>query len=166
MGTGSCSERHGERRYRGGEKKKSQQRGEERGTGEGQGGTRMQKRGGRALRARDSPQLSLLALLGEFASSDASFSFSPPLLFCNSGRLAVLHLREYVGVLQDEASYTRSLAHSRTTRPYRAVGDTYRPCGARWRSDLPRTTKGDPSSPGETGSLLPVAAGSSWPDGR
>lgn len=65
----------------------------------------MQKRDNRAPTARDSLQLPLLALPGEFASSDASFSL--PFLFYNSSHLAVLHLREYAGVLQlleDKAS--------------------------------------------------------------
>ena len=64
------------------------------------GGTETQRRGDRASRAQNSPQLSLSALPEEFVSSDTSFSCSPPFLFCNSGRLAVLHLREYVGVSQ------------------------------------------------------------------
>jgi len=60
----------------------------------------MQNRGNRALRAWDSPQCSLSALLGDSATSDASLSSSPPLLFCKSGRLAVLHLRENTRVSQ------------------------------------------------------------------
>jgi len=66
----------------------------------------MQKRGNRAPRARDSPQLALSALPGDTAASDASLSFSPSFLFPKSGDLAVLHPRENVHVsqfLQDEA---------------------------------------------------------------
>ena len=66
----------------------------------------MQKRGDRAPRARHSPQLSLSALPRDSAASDASLSCSPPFLFRNSGRLAVLHLRENAHVLHllgDEA---------------------------------------------------------------
>jgi len=37
----------------------------------------MQKRGDRAPRARDSSQLSLSALLGDTAASDAALSFLP-----------------------------------------------------------------------------------------
>ena len=57
------------------------------------GGTGMQKRGDRAPRAQDSPQLSLSVLPGDFDTSDASLSFSLPFFFCNSNRLALLHLR-------------------------------------------------------------------------
>ena len=39
-------------------------------------GTRMQKRGDTAPRVQDSPQLPLSEVLGEFDSSDASFSVS------------------------------------------------------------------------------------------
>ena len=66
----------------------------------------MQKRGDRVPKARHSPLLSLTALLGDSAASDASLSCSPPFLFRNYGRLAVLHLRENVHVLhllRDEA---------------------------------------------------------------
>jgi len=58
------------------------------------GGSRMQKRGDRAPRAQDSLQLSLSVLLRDFNTSDASLSFSLPFFFCNSSRLALLHLRE------------------------------------------------------------------------
>jgi len=71
-----------------------------------QGKAWMQKRGDGAPRARHSPQLSLSALPGDSAASDASLSCSPPLLFRTSGRLAVPHLRENVHVsqlLRDEA---------------------------------------------------------------
>jgi len=54
----------------------------------------MQKRGDRAPRAQDSPQLSLSVLPGDLDTSDASLSFSLPFFFCNSNRLARLHLRE------------------------------------------------------------------------
>jgi len=54
----------------------------------------MQKRGDRTPRAWDSPQLSLSALPGDTAASDASLSFSPSFLFRKSGDLAVLHPRE------------------------------------------------------------------------
>ena len=60
----------------------------------------MQKRVNRASRARDSPQLSLSALPGDSAASDASLSFSPSFLFPKSGDLAVLHPRENVHVSQ------------------------------------------------------------------
>lgn len=115
----------------------------------------------------------LLGLLGEFDSSDPSFPISPPFLFSNSGRLAVLHLREHVGVLQllrDEASQTHSLAPSRTTRPYGAAGDTCRPCGGcRQPGLLPKTKRTlppperDPSSPGEAGSLSYLQLPAAWP---
>ena len=61
---------------------------------EARGGPRMQKRGDRAPRAQDSPQLSLSVLPGDFDTSDASLSFSLPFCFHNSNRLALLHLRE------------------------------------------------------------------------
>jgi len=57
------------------------------------GGTGMQKRGDRAPRAQDSLQLSLLVLLGDFDTSDASLSLSLP-FFRNSNCLALLPLRE------------------------------------------------------------------------
>jgi len=64
------------------------------------GGTGMQKRGDRAPRAQDSPQLSLSALPRDTAASDNSLSFSPSFLFRKSGDLAVLHPRENVHVSQ------------------------------------------------------------------
>jgi len=70
------------------------------------GGLGMQKRGDKTLRARDSPQLSLSALPGDTATSDASLSFSPSFLFHKSGDLAVLHPRENMHIFQllrDEA---------------------------------------------------------------
>jgi len=53
----------------------------------------MQKRGDRAPRAHDSPQLSLSVLPRDFDTSDVSLSFSLPFFFHNSNRLALLHLR-------------------------------------------------------------------------
>jgi len=70
------------------------------------GGPGTQKRSDRAPRARHSPQLSLSALPGDSAASGTSLSCAPPFLFRNSGRLAVLHLRENTHVsrlLADEA---------------------------------------------------------------
>ena len=80
------------------EKKKKITAAWEREGSRGQLGT--QKRGDRAPRARHSPQLSLSALPGDSAASDASLSCSPPFLFRNSGRLAVLYLRENTHVSQ------------------------------------------------------------------
>jgi len=70
------------------------------------GGPGTQKRGDRAPRAPHSPLLSLTALPGDSAASDASLSCSPPFLFPNSRHLAVLHLRENahaLHLLRDEA---------------------------------------------------------------
>lgn len=98
--------------------------------------------------------------------TDPSFPISPPFLFSNSGRSAVLHLREHVGVLQllrDEASQTHSLAPSCTTWPYGAAGDTYRPCGGHRQLGLLLKMKRDPSSPGEAGSLSYLQLPAGWP---
>jgi len=61
--------------------------------------------------------------------------------------------------------HVASLARSHAPQPYRAAGDIYRPCGARWRPALLRATKREPSSPAEAGSLLPAAPDSCQPGG-
>jgi len=58
------------------------------------GGTGMQKRGNRALRAQDSLQLSLSVLPGDYDASDACLSLSLPFFFHNSNCLSLLHLKE------------------------------------------------------------------------
>ena len=78
--------------------------------------------------AWDSLQLLLSALLGDSATSDASLSFSPPFLFRDFGRLAVLHLRENVRVsqlLQNEAPWTHVASLARTLHSRTVLLATY-----------------------------------------
>jgi len=82
------------------------------------GGTQMQKRGDRAPRAQDSPQLSISVLPGDFNASDASLSLSLPFFFRNSNRMALLHLKKNAcGCLRTHTrcGFLDKKPHSRTT---------------------------------------------------